>query len=65
MQDLASKWPAKVLALGEVVGGLTAAAAAHLGLRPGTPVAQVGHSTGHCIALSTSFHNQHFHKKRQ
>uniref|UniRef100_A0A7S3VPG9 glycerol kinase n=1 Tax=Dunaliella tertiolecta TaxID=3047 RepID=A0A7S3VPG9_DUNTE len=42
LQDLAGKWPKKVLALGEIVGGLTAEAAAHLGLVPGTPVAQGG-----------------------
>jgi ribulose kinase len=40
-QDLAAKWPDKVLALGDTVGGLTAAAASHLGLKQGTPVAQV------------------------
>lgn len=40
-QDLAAKWPEKVLALGELVGGLTAEAASHIGLKQGTPVAQV------------------------
>ena len=39
---LAEKWPAEILAMGSVVGGLTAAAAAHLGLPEGLPVAQGG-----------------------
>ncbi|GAB4814271.1 hypothetical protein N2152v2_001317 [Parachlorella kessleri] len=42
LQALLAKWPQQVLPLGEVVGGLTAAAAAHLGLKEGTPVAQGG-----------------------
>ena len=40
--ELADKWPKEVLALGEVIGGLTPAAAEHLGLPVGTPVAQGG-----------------------
>ena len=42
--DLAAlaEWPAEILAMGSVVGGLTAAAAAHLGLPEGLPVAQGG-----------------------
>jgi ribulose kinase len=40
--DLRGKWPAEVLPLGETVGGLTADAAAHLGLAPGLPVAMGG-----------------------
>jgi len=40
--ELADKWPREILALGEVVGGLTDAAAEHLGLARGTPVAQGG-----------------------
>jgi ribulokinase len=40
--DLRQKWPAEVLRLGEVVGGLTPAAAAHLGLPVNLPVAQGG-----------------------
>lgn len=42
MESLLEKWPKQVLPLGEVVGGLTAAAAAHLGLPEGLPVAQGG-----------------------
>ena len=42
LDDLAGKWPVDVLAPGEVIGPLTAAAAAHLGLKPGTPVVQGG-----------------------
>jgi hypothetical protein len=37
-----AKWPQQVLPLGARVGGLTDAAAAHLGLAPGTLVAQGG-----------------------
>jgi ribulokinase len=39
---LADKWPREVVRLGETIGGLTAKAAAHLGLNPGLPVAQGG-----------------------
>lgn len=40
--ELAELWPAEVLAPGAVVGELTAAAAAHAGLRAGIPVIQGG-----------------------
>lgn len=40
--ELAEKLPAEVLPLGAVIGGLTAAAAAHVGLPKGLPVAQGG-----------------------
>lgn len=40
--ELADKWPAEVLPLGEVVGGLTPEAAAHFGLPVGLIVAQGG-----------------------
>lgn len=40
--DLLGKWPAEVLAPGAVVGPLTPAAAAHLGLSPATSVVQGG-----------------------
>ncbi len=40
--DLAEKWPKELLPLGAIVGGLTPAAAAHLGLPAGMPVAQGG-----------------------
>jgi len=39
---LADKWPKDMVRLGETIGGLTAKAAAHLGLNPGLPVAQGG-----------------------
>ncbi len=42
LEALQHKWPQEVLPLGAVVGGLTAAAAAHLGLPEGLPVAQGG-----------------------
>ncbi|MGE0716789.1 MAG: ribulokinase [Alphaproteobacteria bacterium] len=42
IEELAEKWPSEILRLGEVVGGLTARAAEHLGLPPGLPVAQGG-----------------------
>uniref|UniRef100_A0A7S0RG04 Glycerol kinase n=1 Tax=Chlamydomonas leiostraca TaxID=1034604 RepID=A0A7S0RG04_9CHLO len=42
LSDLVPKWPQKVLALGEAVGGLTPEAAAHCGLPPGLLVAQGG-----------------------
>jgi ribulokinase len=40
--DLREKWPSEIVAPGAVVGGLTTAAAAHRGLRAGTPVVQGG-----------------------
>ena len=42
VEALIDKWPQEVLALGEVIGGLTSDAAEHLGLPPGLPVAQGG-----------------------
>lgn len=39
---LREKWPAEILPVGTHAGGLTAAAAAHLGLRKGLPVAVGG-----------------------
>jgi ribulose kinase len=39
---LEDKWPRDVLAPGAVIGGLTGAAASHLGLKPDTPVIQGG-----------------------
>jgi ribulokinase/ribulose-phosphate 3-epimerase len=42
LAELEAKWPREVLPLGAAVGGLTSAAAAHLGLPAGTPVAQGG-----------------------
>jgi len=42
LESLLSKWPQEVLRLGEVVGDLTPAAALHLGLPEGLPVAQGG-----------------------
>lgn len=40
--ELADKWPKEVVALGDVIGGLTPRAAEHLGLPVGLPVAQGG-----------------------
>jgi ribulose kinase len=40
--ELRTKWPAAAVRPGEVIGPLTADAAAHLGLREGTPVVQGG-----------------------
>ena len=42
LEELAKKWPQKVLKLGEVVGGLTPGAAEHLGLHPDLTVVQGG-----------------------
>ena len=42
LDDLPGKWPGAVVPLGRGEGKLTPSAAAHLGLRPGTPVAQGG-----------------------
>src|SRR5262245_34410714 len=42
LEALREKWPRDVLPLGEVIGGLTVAAAEHLGLPQGLPVAQGG-----------------------
>ena len=42
MSELLAKWPQEVLKLGDIVGGLTKEAAAHLGLPVGLPVAQGG-----------------------
>jgi FGGY-family pentulose kinase len=42
LDDLPEKWPARVVPLGKGASRLSAAAAAELGLRPGTPVAQGG-----------------------
>lgn len=39
---LLAKWPQEVVSLGSTIGPLTAAAAAHLGLKEDTPVAQGG-----------------------
>ena len=46
LEALLHKWPAEVLPLGAVVGGLTAAAAEHLGLPQGVVVAQGGAGEG-------------------
>lgn len=40
--DLQQKWPAEIVAPGAPIGGLTEAAARHLGLAPGTLVVQGG-----------------------
>ena len=42
LPELIDLWPGEVLPVGDVVGGLTAEAAGHLGLPAGTPVAQGG-----------------------
>ena len=42
LSALAEKWPADVLDLGQVIGGLTSQAAQHLGLPPDLPVVQGG-----------------------
>lgn len=40
--ELAEKWPQDIVRPGDVIEGLTAEAAAHLGLKTGTPVVQGG-----------------------
>ncbi len=42
LEALLEKWPQEVCELGEVIGGLTATAATHLGLPEGLPVVQAG-----------------------
>ena len=42
LSDLSEKWPADIVAPGEVIEGLSRTAADHLGLRAGTPVVQGG-----------------------
>ena len=42
LEDLHEKWPRRCVAMGACAGRLTAAAAEHLGLSEGTPVAQGG-----------------------
>lgn len=42
LADLRTRWPAEVVAPGQVIGPLTAEAARHLGLRVATPVVQGG-----------------------
>ena len=42
LSDLLRKWPQRCVAMGSVIGPLTASAAKHLGLEPGIPVTQGG-----------------------
>ncbi|MEM9204973.1 MAG: FGGY-family carbohydrate kinase [Pseudomonadota bacterium] len=42
LDDLAGKWPSRVVAPGEVIGPLIASAANHIGLKAGIPVVQGG-----------------------
>lgn len=42
LEDVLEKWPQRVLFMGDLAGRLTEEAAAQLGLRPGTPVAEGG-----------------------
>jgi hypothetical protein len=42
LSDLRDRWPAEIVAPGQVIGPLTEAAARHLGLRAGLPVVQGG-----------------------
>jgi len=42
LSDLRAKWPSEIIAPGAPIGGLTDAAATHLGLLAGTPVIQGG-----------------------
>ncbi|NNG05744.1 MAG: carbohydrate kinase [Inquilinus sp.] len=42
LEALLEKWPRDVVPIGQPIGGLTPAAAGHLGLNPGTKVAQGG-----------------------
>ncbi|MDZ4095030.1 MAG: FGGY-family carbohydrate kinase [Paracoccaceae bacterium] len=42
LSDLLGKWPERIVAPGQQIGPLTEAAAAHIGLRAGTPVVQGG-----------------------
>lgn len=42
LAELMEKWPREIVAPGEVIGGLTAGAAAHLGLSAGLPVVEGG-----------------------
>ena len=42
LDDLVAKWPTRIVPLGASTAGLSATAATHLGLKPGTPVAQAG-----------------------
>lgn len=42
LDDLVGKWPEQIVPLGVSTAGLSVSAAEHLGLKPGTPVAQSG-----------------------